>query len=161
MKQITLLFLCGLMLAITTCAEPPATEVQEPAFDAAVVKMQIEQNNALFSDALAAGDAAALAALYTPNAVLLPPDAVTVTGKAAIEEFWTAVIASGAKGVRLTTLQLDGADDIAYEIGSALLTVQPEGQDPMEVPGKYIVVWKKGEDGTWRLHADIWNTDAP
>jgi ketosteroid isomerase-like protein len=28
------------------------------------------------------------------------------------------------------------------------------------VAGKYIVVWKKGEDGTWRLHRDIWNAGA-
>nr|NIO33253.1 DUF4440 domain-containing protein [Gemmatimonadota bacterium] len=27
--------------------------------------------------------------------------------------------------------------------------------------GKYLVVWKRGEDGNWKLHADIWNTSMP
>ncbi|TIR04878.1 MAG: hypothetical protein E5X37_28660 [Mesorhizobium sp.] len=33
---------------------------------------------------------------------------------------------------------------------------------PVKTPrlGKYIVVWKKGDDGTWRLHRDIWNLGA-
>jgi hypothetical protein len=26
--------------------------------------------------------------------------------------------------------------------------------------GKYIVIWKK-EDGTWKLHRDIWTTSVP
>ena len=27
--------------------------------------------------------------------------------------------------------------------------------------GKYVVVWKKQDDGNWRLHVDIWNSDLP
>ena len=27
------------------------------------------------------------------------------------------------------------------------------------IKGKYVVVWKKGSDGTWRLYRDIWNAD--
>jgi ketosteroid isomerase-like protein len=27
-------------------------------------------------------------------------------------------------------------------------------------PGNYLVVWKKGSDGVWRLKVDTWN-DAP
>ena len=27
-------------------------------------------------------------------------------------------------------------------------------------PGNYVVVWKKGADGAWRLKVDTWN-DAP
>jgi ketosteroid isomerase-like protein len=26
--------------------------------------------------------------------------------------------------------------------------------------GNYLVVWKRGDDGNWRLHVDTWN-DAP
>ena len=40
--------------------------------------------------------------------------------------------------------------------------VQPEGMtEPLEMPGKYACVWKKMEDGTWKIHLDIWNNDAP
>jgi len=27
------------------------------------------------------------------------------------------------------------------------------------VTGKYIVLWKLGEDGVWRLQWDLWNDD--
>ena len=29
----------------------------------------------------------------------------------------------------------------------------------MQDEGKYVVVWKKQEDGSWKLHRDIWNSN--
>jgi ketosteroid isomerase-like protein len=30
---------------------------------------------------------------------------------------------------------------------------------PMTIPGKYAVVWKKQQGGSWKAEADIFNTD--
>ena len=45
--------------------------------------------------------------------------------------------------------------------GYALLDKMPlpDGQSVTDI-GKYLVVWKR-EGGAWRLHIDIWNTNAP
>jgi uncharacterized protein (TIGR02246 family) len=139
--------------------EPPP--VEPVTFDVVEVTDQIKSNNQKFEEAIAAGDAAAVAGLYTEEATVMPPDAASVTGREAIESLWSGVMESGAKSVDLTTLQVEGNGDLAYEIGAFTLTVQPEGQDAAEASGKYVVVWKRGDDNTWRLHVDIWNSNHP
>jgi ketosteroid isomerase-like protein len=47
--------------------------------------------------------------------------------------------------------------DDASEIGRYALV----GNDGRELDaGKYIVLWKKGAGG-WKLHRDMWNSNAP
>jgi ketosteroid isomerase-like protein len=60
----------------------------------------------------------------------------------------------------LTTTDLEQSGDYAYEIGDFTLQVPVEGGDPTTATGNYLVVWKRGEDGAWRLKIDTWN-DAP
>ncbi len=61
----------------------------------------------------------------------------------------------------LTTESLGAAGDPAYEIGCYALTGESESGEPETMTGKFIVVWKRGSDGSSRIHAHIWNSDAP
>ena len=98
-----------------------------------------------------------MAALYTSNAQLFPTHSDIVSGTEAIQKFWQGVITSGVKGATLTTLDVDGQGDTAYEVGKYALT--GEGGKVLD-NGKYIVVWKR-EQGKWQLHRDIWNSSMP
>jgi ketosteroid isomerase-like protein len=42
-----------------------------------------------------------------------------------------------------------------------VVSIQPEGADAIEDMAKYLVIWKQGDDGMWRLHVDIWNSSLP
>jgi ketosteroid isomerase-like protein len=64
----------------------------------------------------------------------------------------------GIKEAVLTTVDVSGAGDLAYEIGRFALKVQPEGKEVIEQKGKYVVVWKKAPNQVWKLHVDIWNS---
>ena len=117
------------------------------------VRKAVEEANRKFGAAAGCKDYAGLAALYTDNAKLLPPDAPFVSGRKAIEEFWRAAAASlGLISVALKTQDLEVSGDIACETGEADLTLN---SGPAKV--KYLVVWRRGGDGQWRLHRDIWN----
>jgi ketosteroid isomerase-like protein len=117
------------------------------------VRESINEGNRNFGGAVARKDYAAMAALYTENAMVLPPDGPIVTGKPAIEEFWrSAAKALGLTDAVLKTRDLEVASDTAYEVGEANLKLG-SGQ----VMVKYLVVWVKGGDGNWRVHRDIWN----
>lgn len=65
------------------------------------VRDAIAAGNESFMTAAKKGDAAGLAALYTEDGQVLPPNRDIVTGRLAIQGFWQAVIIMGIKGVRL------------------------------------------------------------
>lgn len=104
-----------------------------------------------------AGNGAEVGALYSVDAALLPPGGAQVNGRQAITEFWSGAIASGLANVDLETLELEIAGDKAIDVGRLSGTVPAEGGGTTAVAGKFIVIWKRGDDGAWRLHRDIWN----
>ncbi len=154
----SLIFTFILCLAFFSCA-PPQEEVDE--LDLTQVRKTIEAGNLKFTEGIRQGDSAALAASYTEDAIIMPPDADMIQGQRGIEEFWNGVIQMGAKDAVLTTVDLNGSGDFVYEIGKYNFTIQLEDQESMEAIGKYVVVWKKTADGTWKLHVDIWNSSMP
>ena len=155
-KNYSLLLVFALLLVLFSCAEP-----EKEVLDLAQVRETIEAANLKFGEAVRQGDAAALAALYTDDAIILPPNSDMIQGRQGIEEFWGMVIQMGVTDAILTTVDVMGSDDLVYEIGQYTLTIQPEGQEPVEDMGKYVVVWKLQADGSWKLHVDIWNTSIP
>ena len=129
--------------------------------DVAKVRTAIEEADAKFVEAFNQGDAAAVAALYTDDATLLPPNNKMIQGKDGVQEFWNGAMQMGVKVAALTTVDVSGSGNLAYEIGKYSLTIQPEGQEATKDEGKYIIVWKRDVDGSWKLHADIWNSSMP
>jgi uncharacterized protein (TIGR02246 family) len=119
-------------------------------------KATIERLNDVWTAAFNKGDAAAVAALYTEDAYVLPPGSAMVKGRAAIEAFWRQA-AQQMTDAKLTTLDvLPLGRSAAREIGT--VTLKTKSQPPQEIVGKYVVVWRKiGRD--WKLATDIWNTD--
>jgi uncharacterized protein (TIGR02246 family) len=155
MKSRFCLATCVCLLVLPFVSLNGAPEKSE---DVAQVRAAIEAGNLKFGEAVRKGDAAAIAALYSEDATVLPPDSEMVQGKQAIQAFWDGGLKSGIKDAVLTTVSVAAAGDYAYEIGKAKLTIQPSGQDVMEQAAKYVVVWKKSAAGSWQLHVDIWNS---
>lgn len=140
--------LCLIALVPLASAQAAGAEDLKAAIDAA---------NKTFSAAVAKGDAAAVAALYTETARAFPPNAAAVSGRAAIGQLFGSMLATGIRSLTLTAVEVTGGGNTAQEVGTYLLKT-PDGNVADE--GKYIVLWKK-EGGLWRLHRDIWNSNAP
>ena len=118
------------------------------------VRQFIDEENRKFGAAVARKDYAGMAALYTEDAKVLPPDGPIVSGRKAIEELWrTTANAFGVTDATLKTIDLQVVGETAYEVGEADLNLSSGQQAKV----KYLVVWTKGRDGQWRLHRDIWN----
>jgi uncharacterized protein (TIGR02246 family) len=103
------------------------------------------------------GDAAGLAALYTENGQILPPNSDFVTGRQAIQAFWQGAMDMGIKSVKLETVEVEGYGDTAIEVGK--YTLSGEAGQVLDT-GKYIVIFKQ-VDGQWKLHRDIFNSSMP
>lgn len=136
MSRLSLAFAAALLAASPVLAD-----------DTAAIEGQADAFEAAFN----AGDAAAVAALYTEDAVALPPDGPFVRGRDAIQAMWQGAIDGGLGNLALMPEEIQVTGDTAWEMSTLSGTL---GDEPVQ--GKYIVVWKKnGED--WLLHRDIWN----
>jgi uncharacterized protein (TIGR02246 family) len=124
------------------------------------VRQAIEQVNTQVMAAFKAGDAATIASHYSDTAKMLPPDATEIAGREAIQELWQGWLDDGLKDLSLKASEVEASGDLAYEIGSFSLQAPAENDTTMTAAGNYVVVWKRGADGNWRLHVDTWN-DAP
>jgi len=87
-----------------------------------------------------AGDVDTVASCYDEHAVLLPPGAPAVHGRAAIRAFLASGMAAFAK------------DGLSY-------TVKDKSGRIVET-GKYLSVSRK-KDGKWLYIRDTWNSDGP
>ena len=117
--------------------------------------------NRQFEEAIARGDAAGCAAVYTEDAEILPPDSPAMTGKQAAQGLWQSIIDMGVKGISLQTLELEEMGDRAVERGAATIDIQGEGGQTTQASAKFIVLWRRQADGTWKWHWDCFNFDAP
>jgi len=118
---------------------------------------EIAAANAEWTKQYNAGNAAGVTALYTEDAKVLPPNSDIVTGRDGITAVWQGMLDSGAKGVKLNTVEVMGTGDSAVEVGTYEV-MDKEGK--VIDKGKYIVNWKK-VGSSWKLHRDIWNTSMP
>jgi len=125
--------------------------------DQAKVREEIATANDNFMALFGAGDVAGLAALYTEDGMVLPPNADFVKGPRAIQGFWQAVIDMGVKGAKLEIMEVEGFVDTTIEVSKFKLL---DGEGQVLDQGKYIVIWKK-VDGEWKLHRDIFNSSMP
>ena len=51
--------------------------------------------------------------------------------------------------------------DYAIETGTYRMTVQPKQGKSMEDVGKFVSIWQKQADGSWKMIRDIFNSDLP
>jgi len=103
-----------------------------------------------------AGDAQAIAALYTEDCRIMPPGAELMEGRDAAAASFAEMIASGAK-LDLQSIQAVAGGDIGYNVGRYVMS----SRDGAVVErGKYMEAWRKTPAG-WRIASDIWNADAP
>lgn len=125
--------------------------------DSSEMRAVIKAANDEFMTAFNSGDAAGLAALYTEDGQLMPPNAGSMTGREAVQGFWQAVMDMGVKKAAIITGEVEGHGDTAIEVSRFQLF--GEGEQELD-QGKFIVVWKQ-VDGQWRLHRDIFNSSNP
>ncbi len=102
-----------------------------------------------------------VSSFYAEDADLLPPGAPLMSGHEAIRGFWQGMVSAGLHVSVLEASRVEESGDLAYARGVYELTVTPAGGATISDNGKYIVVYRRQPDGTWRGVADIFNSSRP
>jgi uncharacterized protein (TIGR02246 family) len=110
-----------------------------------------------------AGDAKAIAALYTDEGVEMPPNQPMVKGRSAIQQYYEKEMGSGAmfNSFMLTHLDTHASGDRGYDVGTYRQSLTLKGAtSPVSDSGKYTVIFKRSADG-WKVAYAIYNSDQP
>jgi len=140
-----------LMVAAFALGAPPVTQSDEAAIRAQTTRWEKAYNG---------GDAQAVAAEYAEDALLLPPGAKGVKGKAGILAYFSKDIADAKAGG--VVLVLDPATEVgvAGSTGWESGTFKVIARGAVVDTGKFLSVSRK-RNGTWSYIRDTWNSDAP
>jgi ketosteroid isomerase-like protein len=118
---------------------------------------------AAFVAAYEAGDAAALASLYTDDAALLEPDKPPIRGRETILrdlEAWFGGF-SFSNG-RFETWELEVLGDTAWDLSYfEMEALRRETGERFGERWKQLCIWKRADDGIWRLHRLMYNRHRP
>jgi ketosteroid isomerase-like protein len=154
-KNTSVLVVVALALSAVSCATetgPTFTEADRAAIEAATEEaMAINPT----------GDHRAYVEhYYAPDAVVMPPNGEVIRGHEALiafnEEF------PPYEELQFNHVEVDGAGDLAYVYGTyTMVMAAAEGEEPAEDHGKYIEIWKRQADGSWKVALDIFNSDLP
>jgi uncharacterized protein (TIGR02246 family) len=161
------ILILGLFASVAACqqqgGEEAGTTEETPAVDAATVEQSIRDAADSYEQAALAGDVEALSSTYADDAIMMPPGMPKAEGIDAVRAAYQQMYAAGnptSASLDSETIVVAESGDVAYEVGT--FSFSGPGPDGTEMTdnGKYMAIWKPTADGTWKIAADIWNSDA-
>ena len=121
-----------------------------------LARVALERTDLRFEQAVARGDADAIAALYTPNAIVMAPDMPLIRGRAAIRDHFAGIIASGVNGLDIQTVEVNRFDNTAIRRSNIIISAGGNVVDR----AKALEVWSL-VDGEWRYLRDMYSSNGP
>lgn len=113
--------------------------------------------------AAATKDARKVGSFYAENAIAYPPGEPMASGQAAAEQVWARYFKDPSFEISWKSDRAEAAasGDIGYTSGAYQCAYRgPDGR-PVREQGKFLCVWRKQADGSWKAIHDMWNTDTP
>ena len=106
-------------------------------------------------------DVGAVSGAWAEDGIMWAPEAQDVHGREAIR----ALLASSYPHVEIEefvfeTRDFELRDDLAVESATYRERIRLGDQDPRDLNGRYILVWKRRGDGAWKIQRGIYNYSA-
>ena len=153
-----LLSISALMI-LAGCSQNPAPIVASPEAD--VRSLRVAQEAAI--EAFASKNADRMVSAYSADASLMFPNSPILRGedlRAAIK----ALAADPNFSMQFTTDKAEVAKsgEFGYTRGAYTMTMSdPTTKKPLREKGKYVTIYARQADGSWKMLEDISNADAP
>ena len=138
----------GLLLLVTAAAIAGNPD--------AALHEAVRKANAEWAEAMKTGDAAAIAAPYTDDALFVLADGTCLHGRAETEKLYRDGFEKGgrASSTKIESKNLVRDGDIAYESGFAEVGVVRDGKS-ITRGSRYLTVWQAQPDGQWKILRNV------
>jgi uncharacterized protein (TIGR02246 family) len=150
-----------LLLFLGGCTQaPPPTSTDTRAAD----QKAISDLEAAWNANCKSKDLEKIVSIYADDANFMDPNVPTVKGKEAIRAYFKPILddKNFALVAAPATVEVAKGGDLAYTQGTYTLTMtDAKTRKPVTEKGKYVMVYKKQPDGSWKAIQDIGNADAP
>jgi uncharacterized protein (TIGR02246 family) len=164
MLRNTSLIVCLALVALTAgCTNAPTPPPTLPDTRAADVQAVKDVEAAWLKDT-ATKDPDKWASYFAEDGCGLYPGAGTLNGKAAIKAAMAPYFADPNFSLTFqsTRVMASKGGDMVYAQGTyAMTATNPKTKKPMTDKGKYLTVYTKQADGSWKAIADTYNSDSP
>lgn len=148
LKVITLLLIGALVMPLSLVAQTDK--------DMKAIKEVVKQ----YEDALNSNSLDGVVAVFTLDAMVLPPDAPAASGHRAIREQYETVTDPGTSiDITLEIQELILSDDIAYIWSLNYGKIKFEGGDESPIDSKSLIVLQKTIDG-WKVSRYMFNNNS-
>ncbi|MBI3670926.1 MAG: DUF4440 domain-containing protein [Acidobacteria bacterium] len=151
-----------LLFAVTLLAVLGAAVTLRPAGALADIDALMKTDQA-FSEATATRGLEGFRSFLAEDVATLRPDKPIITGQDAVAEVWRSLLASPTLAIRWQPLRaaISSGGDLGYTIGSFEITRSDEQGKRVAGTGKYVTIWRKQPDGSWRVVFDSGVPDTP
>ena len=99
------------------------------------------------------------------DVVTLRPDKPIIAGKEAMTALWTSLLTNPNLMIRWKPVKasVSASGDLGYTVGSYEISRKDEQGTHVVATGKYVTIWKKQGDGSWKVAFDsgVEDTAAP
>ena len=142
------------------CSPP----VEEPTAETPAVDLEAERNALMAVDkgwSESIDDTNEFLSYFADDAFFMPFGAPLARGEE-IRTTWEHLVSNPGFAVEWAATSADVAEsgELGYTIGTFKSTAEQDGA-LMETVGKYVTVWSKQADGSWKVQVDSFNTNGP
>jgi ketosteroid isomerase-like protein len=126
------------------------------------MKKDVDDWNAQLSEAMLKGDNEKILSFYADDIISMPSYQSMLEGKETLKNAMMMDANSGNKFTkfRMISKKILSEGSLLVDIGTYVLSMDIQGMDePYNDQGKYVTVYEKQDDGTWKIKVDTWNSD--
>ena len=154
MKHLSIGVVFSALLAAACGTATPA----DPAAD----RQAIAAASARFQAAENAGSAEQARALFTDDLVAMGPDAPAISGADTVAAEMRSFYEAFTVEIEYSSQEIEAFGDWGFDRGTYRFTLTPKaGGAPISQTGKYLWLYRRQADGSWKQARVIWNSSDP
>ncbi len=147
----------------STPANNAATDTAAKTPDTAADKAAIAKAHDVVEGAYRSSDCNAMVSVAANDAVFEPPNTPSAKGVDGIRAWCTPMFNQmKTKALTVSNKEIDVSGDLAVDHGDYDWTLTPAaGGADVRAQGRYVTIWHREADGSWKTTRLIWNSSEP